>query len=122
MLGAGRAFGILDGGRGLAAALLAAIVAYGFGMIVGGSASLNPARETMALQTVMCVYAGCCFFAAVCVWLFVPDPKPVACGTVDGGQMDQAGVLRRLAVVLRSPRYLAAGGGHYRRMQHVQDV
>ncbi len=99
----GRAFGILDGGRGLAAALVAAIAAYAFGMIVGGSASLDPAREAMALKTVLYFYAGCCFFAAVCVWFFVPDPKPVACGTVDGGQTDQAGVFRRLAVMLRSP-------------------
>ncbi len=101
--GQGRAFGILDGGRGLAAALVAAIAAYAFGMIVGGGASLDPAREIMALKTVLYFYAGCCFFAAVCVWFFVPDPKPNACATVDGTQTDQAGVLRRLAVVLRSP-------------------
>lgn len=60
----GRAFGILDGGRGLAAALVAAIAAYVFGMMVGGSVLLNPAREKVALQTVLYFYASCCFFAA----------------------------------------------------------
>jgi len=99
----GRAFGILDGGRGLAAALLAAIAAYAFGMMVGGNASIDPARETTAMRTLLCSYAGCCIFAAVCVWFFVPDPKPVACRTADDGLTDQVGVLRRLALVLRSP-------------------
>ncbi|MFH1924189.1 MAG: MFS transporter [Planctomycetota bacterium] len=101
--GQGRAFGILDGGRGLAAALLAAIAAYAFGMMVGASDLVDPARETSAMRTLLCSYAVCCIFAAVCVWFFVPDPKPVACRTVDDGQTDQVGVLRRLTLVLRSP-------------------
>ncbi len=99
----GRAFGILDGGRGLAAALLAAIAAYAFGMMVGGNASVDPASETSAMRTLLCSYAGCCFFAAVCVWLFVPDPTPVASRAVDDQKTDQVGVLRRLMLVLRSP-------------------
>ena len=99
----GRAFGILDGGRGLAAALLAAIAAYAFGMMVGGNAFVDPARERAALRTLLYSYAGCCFFAAVCVWYLVPDPKPVACRAAGDGQTDQVGVLRRLTIALRSP-------------------
>ena len=99
----GRAFGILDGGRGLAAALLAAIAAYAFGMMVGGNVLVDPARETSAMRALLSSYAGCCFFAAVCVWFFVPDPRPVASRAVDDQKTDQVGVLRRLMLVLRSP-------------------
>lgn len=99
----GRAFGILDSGRGLAAALLAAIAAYAFGMMVCGNALGDPAREATAMRMLLCSYAGCCFFAAVCVWFFVPDPKPVACRTADDGQTDRVGTLRCLMLLLRSP-------------------
>ncbi len=99
----GRAFGILDSGRGLATAVLAAIAAYAFGMIVGGNALGDPAREATAMRMLLCSYAGCCFFAAVCVWFFVPDPKPVACRTADDGQTDWMGTLRCLMLLLRSP-------------------
>ena len=101
--GQGRAFGILDSGRGLAAAVLAAIAAYAFGMMVGGNALGDPAREATAMRMLLCSYAGCCFFAAVCVWFFVPDPKPVACRTADDGQTDWMGTLRCLMLLLRSP-------------------
>jgi len=101
--GQGRAFGMLEGGRGLAAALLAAIAACAFGMMVGGNALVDPARETSAMRALLCSYAGCSFFAAVCVWFFVPDPKPMAYRAADNGQTNGAGVLRRLALVLRSP-------------------
>ena len=100
----GRAFGILDGGRGAAAALLAAIAAYAFGMMVGENALVDPARETSAMRALLSSYAGCCFFAAVCVWFFVPDPTPVASRAVDDQKTaDQVDVLRRLILVLRSP-------------------
>ena len=99
----GRAFGILDSGRGLATAVLAAIAAYAFGMMVGGNALGDPAREATAMRMLLCSYAGCCFFAAVCVWFFVPDPKPVACRTADDGQTDWMGTLRCLMLLLRSP-------------------
>jgi sugar phosphate permease len=99
----GRAFGILEAGRGLAAALLAAVAAYAFGMMVGGEASVDPAREVTAMRTLLLSYAGFCFFAAVCVWFFVPDPKPVASRLADDHETDLVGVLRRLALVLRSP-------------------
>ena len=99
----GRAFGILDGGRGLAAALLAAIAAYAFGMMVGGNASIDPERETTAMRTILCCYAGGCLVAAVCVWFFVPDPKLLARRTANGRQTGPVGVLSRLVLVLRSP-------------------
>jgi sugar phosphate permease len=101
--GQGRAFGLLDGGRGLVAASVAAIAAYAFGAMVRGNASADPARETAALQTLLYSYAACCFLAAVCVWFFVPDPKPVAARSADHREKELAGALRRLTLVLRSP-------------------
>jgi nitrate/nitrite transporter NarK len=99
----GRAFGILEGGRGLAAALLAAVAAYAFALMVGGQTSVDPARELSAMRALLLSYAGCCFFAAVCVWFFVPDPKPVAPRVGDDQETDLVAVLRRLALVLASP-------------------
>ncbi|MHC4404268.1 MAG: MFS transporter, partial [Planctomycetota bacterium] len=74
-----------------------------FGMMAGENAPVDPARETSAMRALLSSYAGCCFFAAVCVWFFVPDPRPAASRAVDGQKTDQAGVLRRLVLVLRSP-------------------
>ncbi|MHC4406368.1 MAG: MFS transporter, partial [Planctomycetota bacterium] len=50
----GRAFGILDGGRGLAAALLAAIAAYAFGMMAGATGKLGSASASGRWRR------GCC--------------------------------------------------------------
>ena len=99
----GRAFGMLEGGRGLAAAVLAAIAAYAFGIMVAGNALADPARETSAMRALLSSYAGCCFFAAVCVWFFVPDPRPVRSQAVNDQKKDPVGVLRRLMLVVRSP-------------------
>jgi len=98
--GQGRAFGILDGGRGLASALLATIAVHAVGMMVGGS---DPASDAAAIRTVLISYGTCCFAAAACVWFFVPDPKPVASRTADERRTDRALALRRLAFVVRSP-------------------
>jgi sugar phosphate permease len=101
----GRAFGILDGGRGLTAALLAAVAAYAFAAMVRGDVAADPARELTAVRTLLCAYAACCFVAAACVWLFVPDPKPLPsrrANDVDT-RISRMHVLRRLAFVLRSP-------------------
>lgn len=99
----GRAFGILEGARGLAAALLATVAAYAFGIMVGGSALVDPGRETIAMRTILCCYAGCCLVAALVVWFFVPVPKPVSRRAVKSGQTGSAGVLSRIFLVLRSP-------------------
>lgn len=98
----GRAFGILDGGRGLAAALIATIAAYAFGAMMGDVVPADPVRERHAVRFLLFMYAGCCFIAAVCVWRFVPDSSPAAtCG--QDARTDDLSVLRRLALVLRMP-------------------
>ncbi len=101
--GQGRAFGILDGGRGLASAVIASVAAYAFTAMVAGDAAANPSLETLAVKRLVLSYAAYCGLAACCVWWFVPDPAPVA---------NEDDVLRlpkkiplglRLLIVLRSP-------------------
>ena len=99
----GRAFGILDGGRGLSAAAIAAIAVYAYAVIVGSGTSIDPARETIAVRTLLYVYTGFCSFAAVCVWIFVPDPKPADVKRTKDRTTIQGGVFRRFALVMRSP-------------------
>jgi MFS transporter, GlpU family, inner membrane protein len=101
--GQGSAFGVLDGGRGLASAVIASIAAYAFAVMVGGDAVNNPVREAAAVQKLVYLYGGNCLLAAVCVWLFVPEPQPVAASAEDQGQKKTTGSLRHLALVLRSP-------------------
>ena len=100
----GCAFGILDGGRGLTGAVLAAMAAHAFAMMMGVGHVADPARETTAVRTLLFSYAGCCFIAAAFVWFFVADPKPIVSGVAaEENPANQASLLRRLAFVLRSP-------------------
>jgi sugar phosphate permease len=72
----GEAFGILDGGRGLVAALVA-----WFGVIIFANAlagdiqSSDIAAQTKALQAVIYLYIGTTFLAAGLVWVFIPESK-----------------------------------------------
>ena len=72
----GRAFGILDGGRGLASAVIAWIAANVFALIVGSQSEPNPEREAFAIHVLVYSYAGYCLLSAACIWLFVPDSEP----------------------------------------------
>ncbi|MDT8449426.1 MAG: MFS transporter [Wenzhouxiangellaceae bacterium] len=60
----GRAFGVLDGGRGIVGAGLGSLAALGFGM--AGSVATG-------LMTVILIYSGACLVASAAVWLLVPD-------------------------------------------------
>jgi sugar phosphate permease len=101
--GQGRAFGILDGGRGLASAVIASVAAYAFTVMVAGDAAENPSLEIIAVKRLVLSYAGYCGVAACCVWWFVPDPAAAA--SEDGQLRPKRKVpLRvRLLIVLRSP-------------------
>jgi len=69
----GTAFGLLDGGRGLLAAVLAMLAVYLFAQLLpdgGDSATLDEKRA--GLQRVILVYTASCGFAAVFVWFFLP--------------------------------------------------
>lgn len=60
----GRAFGILDGGRGLVGAMLGSLAAIAFGLSASAAAGLT---------LVILIYTGACLFAALAVWTLVPD-------------------------------------------------
>ena len=62
----GRAFGILDGGRGLVGALLGSIAAAVFGLSSG---------IEQGLVAVIGVYSAACIGAGIAIWFLVPDDQ-----------------------------------------------
>jgi nitrate/nitrite transporter NarK len=73
----GVAFGLLDGGRGLLAALLAMLALFLFAQLLpDGGVSATPEQKTAALKSTIFVYTGACLVAAAFVWLFIPATAP----------------------------------------------
>ncbi|MFP6684058.1 MAG: MFS transporter [Polyangiaceae bacterium] len=87
----GRAFGLLDGGRGFLAAALASIAVVVF-------SAFFPDR-VMALKMVIALYTASCLSAAVVVWLWVPDTEPQE----PDANEDRDAAKSRLKQVLRLP-------------------
>ena len=72
----GRAFGILDGGRGLFAAVLgSATVALFSAFMPQDSAAATLAQRTTALQWVILTFTAFTALAAVLVWFVLPDTR-----------------------------------------------
>jgi sugar phosphate permease len=70
----GRAFGILDGGRGLVAAVLASVtVAIFAALLPTDVASATLEQRADALQKVIWVFTGMTVVAALFVWVGVPE-------------------------------------------------
>jgi len=70
----GRAFGILDGGRGLVAAAAASAAVLFLSAFLPESVSTASAEERRAgLQAVIYFYTALTFGAAILVWLFIPE-------------------------------------------------
>lgn len=70
----GLAYGLLDGGRGVVAAILAAVSVWVFGRLLpDGGESASLAMRTEALQTVIYLATGLTALAALITWLWVPD-------------------------------------------------
>ena len=70
----GRAFGILDGGRGLLAAAVASVTVYFFSLMLPEDPTLaSQATRKEALQFVIWVYTALTASAAVLVWFFIPE-------------------------------------------------
>jgi MFS family permease len=73
----GRAYGLLDGGRGLLAALIASASVLVFAaMLPTDPASATPEQQAEAFQAVIRVFTGTTFVIALLVWLVVPDRSP----------------------------------------------
>lgn len=72
----GRAYGILDGGRGLVAALLSSLSVFIFAAALPTqTASATLEQRGDALSLIIWMFTGLVFAVAVLVWLFVPDSR-----------------------------------------------
>ena len=73
----GRAFGLLDGGRGLFAALLGStmVVVYAW-LLPADPAMATLADRTVAFGRIIWLFTGVTFVVALLVWLIVPDRRP----------------------------------------------
>jgi len=73
----GKAFGILDGGRGLLAAAFATVTVYFFGLFLPEDPTLaTDAQRRESIQFVISAYTGLTAMAAVLVWFFIPEEAP----------------------------------------------
>lgn len=75
----GRAYGLLDGGRGLFAALLASISVWIFASLLPAEvASATIEQRTAALKQIIWIFTGLVLGVALLVWLVVPENDPTA--------------------------------------------
>ncbi len=76
MLAQGRAFGLLDGGRGLVAAACATLAVACFEALVGSDgAELMPNARQAGLHAVILFYSALTAGAGALVWLWVPEDE-----------------------------------------------
>jgi sugar phosphate permease len=69
----GRAFGLLEAGRGAFAAILVSVSLFILGFFLPDNLeNLDPERQRRALQTIIYLYTGATLFAALLVALFIP--------------------------------------------------
>ena len=75
--GQGRAFGILDGGRGLLSAVMAAVAVILFKLFMPEDVEgATPEQRLSALQNVIYAYVAVTGGAAILVWFGVPERRP----------------------------------------------
>ncbi|MCY3776817.1 MAG: MFS transporter [Candidatus Aminicenantes bacterium] len=78
-LAQGRGFGLLDGGRGLLAALFASAGVLLFSLRIGADPTLaDPAERAAALQAVILFYTVLTLAAAAAVWRLIPETPTAA--------------------------------------------
>ncbi len=83
--GQGRAYGILDGGRGFFAAVLASVsVAIFAALLPVDPATATLAERTAALSQVIWIFTGVTVVTGVLVWIFVPETGPGEPVTLEG--------------------------------------
>ena len=75
----GKAYGLLDGGRGLLAALIASAAVVIFAALLPSDvASATPEQRERAFRAVIWVFTGFTLTIALLVWVIVPDNAPQA--------------------------------------------
>jgi len=97
----GRAFGLLDGGRGLVAAGLASLAVVVFGWFLPAEANLVTAGARLtALKAVIHCYTGATLIAGLLCWISIPDQDARR-------GFYRASPFSGIAAVLRAPRVWA---------------
>ena len=80
----GRAYGLLDGGRGLLAAVIASATVFVFGALLPADvASATPAQREAAFRAVIWIFTGVTLLVALLVWVVVPDTNPQEDGSAE---------------------------------------
>ena len=99
----GRAYGFLDGGRGLLAALVASATVAVFAMLLPSNVeAATLAERTVAFRRIIWIFTGITVAAALFVWLAVPDASPAR--DVESSSADPTpNLLTGLRRVLRIP-------------------
>jgi sugar phosphate permease len=70
----GKAFGILDGGRGLFATIVSLVAIYLFTAFLTQEVTLaSPSEKRKAFQSVIILYSSLTLLIGIIVWLFLPD-------------------------------------------------
>lgn len=100
----GRAYGLLDGGRGLLAAAWATIAALAFGLFFPeGIAGASFEDKKQALQMIIHGYVFVTLGAGVFVWFALKEPRPGEDGHLEEWRPEQESVGTHIARVLRLP-------------------
>lgn len=96
----GRAFGILDGGRGLFAAIVGVVAVFILRSFFPDDVALTTDEERVnALRYVIYCYTLFTFLAVPLVWFFVPEPKL----ELVSADLRRPNLLRRTIDVMRLP-------------------
>ena len=75
-LAQGKAFGFLDGGRGMVGAMAANVAVFVLTIFIGGNLNaIAPEERILALKSVIWFYTILTFCSALLVWFFIPETK-----------------------------------------------
>jgi nitrate/nitrite transporter NarK len=100
----GRAYGLLDGGRGLLAAGLASIAVVFFGLLFPeGTAAATAEEREAALVAVIYGYTIVTALAGVFVWFVLPDGHPAGAPDLDRWRPGEEGLRHHIGRVLAMP-------------------
>lgn len=103
----GKAFGILDGGRGLTASIFASIAVFIFARMVNGSID-NTNEHQLALQNVILFYSLVTLFVALVIWLTIPEKLTPDTHSIDKIGQDIFQVVKNSNVWLQGGIIIAA--------------
>lgn len=96
-LSQGKAFGFLDGGRGLMAAVSASIAVYILSSILPNEMSSNSQEGKDALIMVIYFYSLLTFLSSILIWIFIKDSKSIK-------SKDNSLLLQHIKSVMKNPK------------------